>query len=255
MHYRNGRLKPISDPFIVKANGDIKYIDCRSESMQNMRLYRKYPAYSHIYEHYRMMQGGLIEAAHDSLFTHPVEMVKFPMDWFLAGESTITDTTAYRYWRLKSSTSRSADFAEIYFYDRDSMKRLSWDFIPQNIGIRDSMYDTQEHIRDNDPLSFLAVDNAADPIRWTGFDFGRPVSISKVAYIRRGDGNDICPGDEYALYYWEAGRWLLHDRKTADNIYIDFENVPAGRLYHIVGLSRGKQNRTFLYEEGKVKWY
>ena len=42
--------------------------------------------------------------------------------------------------------------------------------------------------------------------------------MGEVAYIRRGDGNDICPDQVYELYYWDDGRWVLHDRKTADRV-------------------------------------
>ena len=91
--------------------------------------------------------------------------------------------------------------------------------------------------------------------RWVGFDFHEPIAISKIACIRRGDGNDICPGDDYELYYWNNRQWVLHERKTADHIYIDFKNLPADRLYFIKGISRGAQNRTFLVENNEVRWY
>ena len=94
-----------------------------------------------------------------------------------------------------------------------------------------------------------------DSTRWVGFDFGKPVSLETIAYIRRGDGNTICPGDEYELRYWQDGGWKLHDRKKAERIYVDFDSVPLGGLYYVKGISRGEQNRTFLYENGEVVWY
>ena len=65
----------------------------------------------------------------------------------------------------------------------------------------------------------------------------------------------ICPGDEYELHYWQDGGWKLHDRKKAERIYVDFDSVPLGGLYYVKGISRGEQNRTFLYENGEVVWY
>ena len=79
--------------------------------------------------------------------------------------------------------------------------------------------------------------------------------METIAYIRRGDGNTICPGDEYELHYWQDGGWKLHDRKKAERIYVDFDSVPLGGLYYVKGISRGEQNRTFLYENGEVVWY
>ena len=79
--------------------------------------------------------------------------------------------------------------------------------------------------------------------------------MDKVAYIRRGDGNDICPGDEYELYYWADDGWQYVSKVTAENVYVDFHNVPINALYYIKGLSRGVQNRTFIYNNGVVRWY
>ena len=79
--------------------------------------------------------------------------------------------------------------------------------------------------------------------------------MEKVAYIRRGDGNDICPGDVYELYYWKNNRWQLHDRQKADNVYLDFDEIPAGGLYFIRDSTRGAQNRTFIIKNGTVMWY
>lgn len=85
--------------------------------------------------------------------------------------------------------------------------------------------------------------------------FRKTGSNGKVAYIRRGDGNDICPGDVYELYYWKNNRWQLHDRQKADNVYLDFDEIPAGGLYFIRDSTRGAQNRTFIIKNGTVMWY
>lgn len=118
--------------------------------------------------------------------------------------------------------------------------------------VRNHEYDTPEHICDGDPLTYFAV---VRDDRWVGFDFGRPVSMGEVAYIRRGDGNDICPGQVYELYYWDEGRWVLHDRQTASRVYLDFKDVPAGALYYIKCITTGEQNRIFFYENGEQIWY
>ena len=78
-------------------------------------MYRKFPAFYHIYNVRRNLCGGVIEAADDSLFTNPVIMAEFPMDNFLANEVIVTDTVPYRYWRLRATTKKSSDFAELYF--------------------------------------------------------------------------------------------------------------------------------------------
>ncbi|MBO5194530.1 MAG: hypothetical protein J6B62_06505, partial [Bacteroidales bacterium] len=86
------------------------------------------------------------------------------------------------------------------------------------------------------------------------FDFGRPVSLDRVSYAKRGDGNDICPGETYELYYWD-NQWILHERKVAEDIYLEFEGLPADALYYIKCTTSGKQNRIFIYRNGEIRWY
>ncbi len=252
--YESGRTTPLSSPFIVDLSGRVEYIEADESRTCSIRLYRKYPSFNHIYDSYRYLRGGVIEASNDKKFRNPRIMAEFPKDKILAGEATIADSAEYRYWRLRSSESQSSDFAELYFYDRTDSTLLSGDPIYPKVKLRNPLFDTPEHICDGDPLTYFAVENV-DTLRWVGFDFGKPVSIGKVAYIRRGDGNDICPNDEYELYYWRDGGWRLHDKQTARNIYLDFTDVPANGLYYIKCLSRGVQNRTFVHDKGEVKWY
>lgn len=251
--YEHGDVTPISEPFIVDVHKRVKYVKSNTDRTQNLRMYRKFPVFSHVYDAHENLRGGIIEADNDPNFTNPTVIVEFPMDKFLTGEAEVTDTLPHRYWRLKSPMRKSSDFAEIYFYNRTNMKRISGELLCPPMPVRNKKYDTPGHICDNDPLTYFAIQDA-DVSRWVGFDFQKPVSMGKIAYIRRGDGNAICPGDEYELYYWD-NEWVLHEKKNADNIYIDFENLPADRLYFIKGLSRGTQNRTFIYENNEVRWY
>ena len=90
---------------------------------------------------------------------------------------------------------------------------------------------------------------------WVGFDFCRPVNISKISYIRRCDGNSIQPGLEYSLYYWDNNNWQLINTKIANDVFIEFENVPQKALLAIK-CSQGKQQRIFVCDEdNKIDWY
>ena len=87
------------------------------------------------------------------------------------------------------------------------------------------------------------------------YDFGRPVRVDKVATIKKGDINDVKPGDEYALYAWIGRGWQLVGQKVATDISITFDNVPSGSLLFVKDLTYGYQNRIFIYENGKTVWY
>lgn len=249
-----GNISPICTPFIVDTKGQMKTFQTDVSNTFNLRLTRKFPSFAHIYKVNKYLQKGRIEAANNPDFINADSIIEFPEWQLLADEHEIKDTTKYRYWRLMASSNDYADFAEIYFYKRDSCTRIVGDIIWSGATIRNKSYDTAEHLIDGDPLTYCALGNVDEP-RWVGFDFKEPVSISKIAYIRRGDGNDICPGDEYELYYWLDSKWQLHSKQTAETVYLDFKDVPSGGLYYIKGLSRGIQNRPFICENKQVVWY
>lgn len=248
---KNG-LQPVSLPFILKTDGSVQPISPDKEHRCRIMLKRKFPAFAHIYSVNRFLKGGKIEASDNPEFINSRQIVTFPEWNLLAGEETVHDTTGYRYWRLMSSHSGSSDFAELYFYERNSGRRIKGKLIVPDIPIRNPYYDTPENIFDDDPLSYLAVQ---DTSRWIGFDFGKPVSMSEIAYIRRGDGNDICPGNKYELYCWSDNRWQLQGKATAEKVRLIFDNVPSNGLYYIKCTSGGQQNRIFLYENDEVIWY
>lgn len=81
------------------------------------------------------------------------------------------------------------------------------------------------------------------------------MSLSKVQYCRRGDGNDVIPGDMYDLYYNNGESWVLHERVVSDGVSVNFHNVPEGSLLYIKCLNRGCQNRIFSYHAGEIEWH
>ena len=250
--FRDGETVPMSEPFIVDSRGDISYPRADTTRLGSIRLDRKFPAFTHIYSIRKYLQRGRIQAADNPDFRGAKTVAEFPEWNLIAGETAPSDTLPYRYWRLMSSSEKSTDFAELYFYEKGTGQRITGTLLSSGAAVRNPNYDTPGHISDNAPITYFAVQ---DSTRWVGFDFGKPVSLETIAYIRRGDGNTICPGDEYELHYWQDGGWKLHDRKKAERIYVDFDSVPLGGLYYVKGISRGEQNRTFLYENGEVVWY
>lgn len=107
-----------------------------------------------------------------------------------------------------------------------------------------------DKIADGDPLTYFRAKGNC----WAGFDFQKPVIMDHVSYIRRGDGNAICPGDVYEFYYWNNERWVLHDKQTATDVVLQFDNVPTDGLYYIKGLSRGRANRIFTWKNDRPYW-
>ena len=54
--------------------------------------------------------------------------------------------------------------------------------------------------------------------------------------------------DEYELRYWDNG-WRRCGISKAKYEYIEFADVPHGKLYWLVNLTRGKEEMPFVIDE------
>ena len=106
---------------------------------------------------------------------------------------------------------------------------------------------------DDNWLTFY--DTWTDKPPWVGMDFERPIHIDKVRCIPRSDDNKIHYGDEYELKYWSESGWQSLGTKVADDSSISYNRVPQNALLWLSNLTRGKQERVFIYEEGKQVWW
>ncbi len=250
--YRDGIQIPVGNPFLLNTRrGTVEIKPDRSRTI-DMKLYRKYPAFDHIWNIHKYLRGGRIEAADNPGFRNAKTMAEFPQDYYLACEEAISDTAAFRFWRLMCSGDEPSDFAELYFYDRPVGKRVYGKVISPEIPVKDPRYDNPEMICDGDALTNFRTESRT---RWAGFDFGKPVSMTEVSCIRRGDGSDICPGQYYEFYYWDAGKWRFHSGQTAEKVHLDFHDVPAGGLYLLKCPANASRQRIFMYENGEQLWF
>lgn len=64
-------------------------------------------------------------------------------------------------------------------------------------------------------------------------------TLTRIRYVPRSDTNFIIPGNHYRLEYWDGFSWQCVGEKTATDYYLDFQKVPAGKLYILHDLSGG----------------
>lgn len=246
----NENYIPISKPFLVTLSKQIEFIELDTTSYRTIKLARKFPQGDNIFTINKLTSRGLFEVANNKEFRQAKKLVELP-EWNLTnGSVTLEEDTAYRYWRFKSSDTARCDMAEIFFYNfHDSI------ISPKIIDCGKVLPDNDwkgTNISDGDQLTNFS---AKGDDYWVGFDFGEPVNISKISYIRRCDGNSIQPGLDYSLYYWNNNRWQLIETKTADDVFVEFENVPRKALLAIK-CSQGEEQRIFICDENnKISWY
>ena len=83
-----------------------------------------------------------------------------------------------------------------------------------------------------------------------------PVDIAQIVYFRRSDGNNLYPGYEYLLSFWNGRDWQEIDRQTADaRTYLDFDGVPDDALLLLQCTTTGTESRPFTYRNGEIEWY
>ena len=245
----NSNAIPISKPFLASASKHIQFIEPDTSAFRTIRLNRKYPLGDNVFSIRKKITGGIIETSENREFDHTKKIAELPQGNLTNGTVFLDKNAEYRYWRFTSSDTSQCDMAEIYFYDEH-------DSIIQGniIKCTNSIFDKSNNaanIADGDQLTNFSAKGED----WVGFDFCRPVNISKISYIRRCDGNSIQPGLEYSLYYWDNNNWQLINTKIANDVFIEFENVPQKALLAIK-CSQGKQQRIFVCDEdNKIDWY
>lgn len=245
--YVNDRLIPLSSPFKVDYLGNIEYLEKDNDEKTSFRLFRKFPMFQHVFIQQSKLQGGRIEASNAKDFSDFEVVATFP-DWTLtSGKQVVSQVSPYRYWRFCPDEDMVSDVAELYFY-HDSVSCPITGFAAF---CQDSTFN---NMFDSDPLTYYSA-TSTDELGYC--DFGEPITIEHVSYIRRGDGNAIVPGDDYEIYYWSQGQWILHSSIQASDISIDVTGIPSERLYYIKGLSRGVQDRIFTWCElsNQIEWH
>lgn len=240
--WNNGAPVPLSEPFYLDPKGQTHFFRADTVDLCTLRTSRKYPAFNHIFRIKESLQECFLEASDSPDFKEYEPAAVIPGENLLAGESDIHITRPYRYWRIRTDSDKTSHLAELFFYNQDSVR------VQGTILASDS--DKGSLVNDGDPLTYCPLEGG-NQIVW---DFDAPQSLSLLDYVKRGDGNDVFPGDEYEMYYWDKGGWNQIGRKTATRVFVDWENVPSGGLYYIKGLSRGVQNRVFFCDEDEIHW-
>ena len=75
-----------------------------------------------------------------------------------------------------------------------------------------------------------------------------PQVVTHVRFSPKNADNGICVGDMYELCYWENG-WQSYGMAKAEYEYVEFRNVPKGRLYWLKNHTRGKEEMPFVLNE------
>lgn len=244
--YTNGGIEPVADPIILSTNGIRTIVP--STKTEQVRLTRKYPRFIRFIRFADEMVGGVFEGANSPSFSDAVTLY------------SITDTPLSRLQRIDVTTGQTFKYiryrkpqgtfslGEMRVYDVAGQpicaKLITTEAI---IGEKDL-----GNICDGKPLTYYELPGCID--LWVGTEFAHPTRISQIEFCPRNDDNEITPGDEYELFYWNS-TWISLGRKTATDYMLEYTVVPKGALLWLRNLTKGREERPFTYENGTQIWW
>lgn len=240
-------LTTFSDPVILRENGETYSLSPNHSVSQTIILHRKYPKYGQFTAYVSRITGGFFEISNHKNFSKKeiIHTIKERTEHAIS-EVPLSKTATCRYIRYMAPDNSWINMSELQFFYKD--KRLD--------GIPFASNPNRTHnelaaICDNNIDTYYAAEaqNA-----FIGLDFGKEVNIDKIMYAPRTDGNDIIPGEEYELFYWDK-KWVSMGRKTADKFYLEYSEVPGNILLLLHNHTKGVEERIFTYENNEQIWW
>jgi hypothetical protein len=61
--------------------------------------------------------------------------------------------------------------------------------------------------------------------------------------------------DFYELFYFDGSGWISKGIQQAKNNFLEYKDIPSATIYLLKNLSKGKQERMFMYENGKQIYF
>jgi len=244
VHYTNKKeMVPFAPPLILYSDGTVHPIIANKDSLQYMKLVRKYPNRGESDYWYSAFIDSHFEAADNPDFKspHSICTIRHKPDYryqFIPIDTTLS----YRYWRFVANEAWRAHLSDLRFYDKHKQE------IKGKIIGMDSTKTNE--LFDPDPLSMCMIPE------WVGMDFGKPVALSQIRYLPRNDANGIFPDNQYELFYYDFPQgWISMGIKTATGTYIEYDDVPSNGLYWLRNHTLGQEERIFTWENGKAHFW
>ncbi|MDR2775510.1 MAG: transglutaminase-like domain-containing protein [Tannerella sp.] len=252
-YYIDGKQEEEGFPVIVQPDNNHLSIKPDTARRQTMEINRKYPLPDWYPKFKHRSVGGRFEVSGDSLFTRPVTI------------HTHVDSLSFDYHHVKidcpgkvrhirycSAPDAHVNMSEIKFISdgRVLKGKITGFDNPSRFGSDRA----REAVFDGDPLTY--ADSSSPDGAWVGLTLEEAAQITEIEYIFRNDDNNIREGDVYELFYFtDTGKVSLGKRTGVRNGVLIYENAPSGALFILHNETRGREERPFMYENGKQMWW
>lgn len=250
--YYNGYKQILADyPLWMKLDGEVKSLVPDKDSLQTLRLTRKF-TYNTAGDYNGFVIIGVQLLATNDLTEESYDTVGEIRHYnYMAYDTLHVNTTKkYKYWMVKDLRHNYPLFASVKFIQGDgNILNAASTFIIDSKGkmVKDGLL--SQSIFNDDFLDFGTVSPIA------GVEFKEPVSVDLVKYVTSNDKNGIYPDNIYELFYFDQGEWVSLGEKVATADYIEYNNVPSGALYWLRNRTEGKEERPFTVMNGRVRFW
>ena len=246
--YDGKKLIPISDPFILQKSGTVKYVRSSERVTVSKDLRRKYYESYNVADMRRRLIGGKLQCSDTPDFKDAVTLytiVNTDIPYLIELDAS----RPYRYWRYLSPNGSWGSIAELSFHDADGGKITG-----SGIANPESGQDAIERAYDGNLLSNFEI-NQPDG-NWVGMDMGKPVKVCFASVSPRSDDNDVCPGNDYELLFFNGTEWCSLGCRLAEDNSLHYDNIPLNTLLWLRNYTRGNNERPFiLRENGEIEWW
>lgn len=247
--YNGEGLVPISYPFILMKDGSLQYVNgAESTQRVSMNIRRKYYESYNVVDMRRRLLGGKFQCSDypdfkDAVTLYTIDKTDIP--YLIEMDAS----RPYRYWRYMSPDGSWGSISEVSFYDTKGDKISG-----RGIANPEAGQDAIERAYDGNLLSNFEINQPNG--NWIGMDMGKAMNVKYASVSPRSDDNDICPGNEYELFFFDGTRWRSLGYQKAKGNSLHYENIPLNTLLWIRNYTRGNNERPFIVRDsGEIEWW
>ena len=235
VYFDGDRMVCVNSPFLLKRDGSKIYFYA-ADRKENITITRKYP----LEDIHRGLMGafsGVIEASIYEDFRKCDTVCSFSEGkTIMSPMKKKLGENKYTYFRI-SPTKHHLNISELSFFSQNRKRIYATPLVKL---ANDSL------LQDGNVLSFI---NIKLPYI---LSIPQKEKVFSIHLLPRNDGNGIFPGNRYELFYFDKNRqWVSIGKQIADSYELNFEEVPTDALLLLRNLTQGKQERIFVYENGK----
>ncbi len=252
--YDGTKLVPISNPFILRKDGSVEYIrnNKNTANLQpetiSMDLRRKYYESYNVVDMRRRIIGGKIQCADHEDFIDAVTLYTI-VTTDIPEKIELASSRPSRYWRYLSPDGSWGNISELSFYDGKGNKLTG-----RGIANAEAGQDAIDRAYDGNLLSNFEINQANG--NWVGMDFEKPTTVQFFSVSPRSDDNDICPGNEYELFYFDGSEWNSLGHRVSETNSLHYDDIPLYTLLWLRNYTRGNNERPFIIDEaGEIEWW